>query len=58
MSKGSYAYVSPELTGLADKVKGVVINVRKNPFIGDEIAVKDETGRIYFGASRYFTLAN
>ena len=58
MSKGSYAYVSPELTGLSEKVKGEVINVRQNPFIGEEVAVRDETGRIYFGAAKYFTLTN
>lgn len=58
MCKGNYAYVSPELSGLNEKIKGIIINVRKNPFIGDEIAVQDETGRIYFGAAKYFTLAN
>ena len=55
MSKGQYAYVSPELTGLSQKVKGEVINVRQNPFLGQEIAVRDEGGRIYFGESKYFS---
>ena len=55
MSKGQYAYVSPELTGLAEKVKGEVINIRQNPFLGQEIAVRDDAGRIYFGESKYFT---
>ena len=55
MSKGQYAVVSPELTGLAESVKGEIINIRENPFIGQEIAVRDENGRIYFGESRYFT---
>ena len=55
MSKGQYAVVSPELTGLAEGVKGEVINVRQNPFLGQEIAVRDANGRIYFGESKYFT---
>ena len=55
MSKGQYAYVSPELTGLTEKVKGEVINIRQNPFLGQEIAVRDEGGRIYFGESKYFS---
>ena len=55
MSKGQYAIVSPELSGLSEEVKGEVINIRQNPFIGQEIAVRDANGRIYFGASKYFT---
>ena len=55
MSKGQYAYVSPELTGLTENIKGEVINIRQNPFLGQEIAVRDDTGRIYFGESKYFT---
>ena len=55
MSKGQYAVVSPELTGLTESIKGEVINVRQNPFLGQEIAVRDESGRIYFGESKYFT---
>jgi hypothetical protein len=55
MSKGQYAIVSPELSGLSEGVKGEVINIRQNPFIGQEIAVRDANGRIYFGASKYFT---
>lgn len=55
MSKGQYAIVSPELSGLSEGIKGVVINVRQNPFLGQEIAVRDDSGRIYFGESKYFT---
>ena len=53
MSKGQYAIVSPELS--SEGVKGEVINIRQNPFIGQEIAVRDANGRIYFGESKYFT---
>lgn len=55
MSKGQFAYAGPEVTGLLENVKGEIINVRKNPFIGDEIAIRDANGRIYFGAAKYFT---
>jgi hypothetical protein len=55
MSKGQFAYVSPELTGTTESVKGEVIKIRQNPFLGPEIAVRDENGRIYFGEAKYFT---
>ncbi len=55
MSKGQFAIVSPELTGLSEGVKGEIINIRQNPFLGQEIAVRDANGRIYFGESKYFT---
>ena len=54
MSKGQYAIASPELTGLSENVKGEIINVRNNPFLGEEIAIKAADGSIYFGASKYF----
>lgn len=54
MSKGQYAIVSPELSGLSEEIKGEVINIRQNPFLGQEIAVRDDSGRIYFGESKYF----
>ena len=55
MSKGQYAVASPELTGLSESIKGEVINVRQNPFLGQEIAIRDANGRIFFGESKYFT---
>jgi len=54
MSKGQYAIVSPELSGLSEEITGEVINIRQNPFLGQEIAVRDDSGRIYFGESKYF----
>ena len=56
MSKGQFAVASPELTGLTESVKGEVINVRNNPFLGEEIAIQTADGSIYFGASKYFQL--
>ena len=55
MSKGQFAIASPDLTGLSESVKGEVINVRQNPFLGQEIAIRDAKGRIFFGESKYFT---
>lgn len=54
MEKGQKAQVSPELTGLDNWIDGVIINIRNNPFIGLEVAIKDNLGRIFFGAERYF----
>ncbi len=48
------AKVSPSLTGLSDWIEGVIIKIIKNPFLGEEIAIKDEQGRIFFGEKKYF----
>lgn len=39
---------------LKDWITGTVIKIFKNPFIGDEIAIKDNQGRIFFGVKDYF----
>jgi len=51
---GDVAKVSPEITGLEDWVEGIVITIRKNPFLGLEVAIKDKLGRIFFGEQMYF----
>lgn len=48
------AKVSPSLKGLSDWIEGVIIKIIKNPFLGEEIAIKDEQGRIFFGEKKYF----
>ena len=48
------AKVSPSLNGLEEQVEGVIIKIFKNPFLGDEIAIKDAQGRIFFGEKKYF----
>lgn len=45
---GDTVKVSPSLTLLNDWVEGVIIQ-----FIGDEIAVKDDQGRIFFGTKNF-----
>ena len=54
MKEGEKAKVSPKITGQPDWVEGGIINVRKNPFLGVEVAVKDNLGRIFFGEAKYF----
>jgi outer membrane protein assembly factor BamB len=54
MKTGEIAKVSPELTGLEKWIEGLIIKIRKNPFLGQEIAVKDNDGRIFFGEEKYF----
>ncbi len=51
---GDIVEVSPVLTMLKDWITGTVIKIFKNPFIGDEIAIKDNQGRIFFGVKDYF----
>jgi hypothetical protein len=48
------AKVSPLLSGLEDWIEGVIIKIFKNPFLGEEIAIKDAQGRIFFGEKKYF----
>jgi hypothetical protein len=58
MRTGDRVMVAPELTGQSRWIDGEVINVRKNPFVGTEIAIKDKTGTIFFGPEIYFSLTN
>lgn len=48
------AKVSPLLSGLEEWVEGIIIKIFKNPFLGDEIAIKDAQGRIFYGEKKYF----
>lgn len=54
MKEGDKAKVSPTLTGIPEWIEGTVIKVRSNPFIGTEIAIKDNLGRIFFGEAKNF----
>lgn len=53
-SVAEYAKVSPLLSGLEDWVGGVIIKIFNNPFLGEELAVKDAQGRIFYGEKKYF----
>lgn len=39
MKAGDKAKIAPKITGLKNWIEGVVIKIRKNPFLGIEIAV-------------------
>lgn len=51
---GDRMKASPQLTAQPDWVKGEVIDVEHNPFLGLVISIKDKLGRISFGQIRYF----
>ncbi|MDR0694202.1 MAG: hypothetical protein LBF81_02750 [Prevotellaceae bacterium] len=57
MKTGDKAKVAPALTGLDEWVEGTIIEVKKNPFTGTVIAIKDKLNRIFFGEEKYFKLA-
>ncbi len=54
MKIGDKAIVDPKLTGLTNWIKGIIIKIRNNPFLGKEIVLKDNTGTIYFDSIKYF----
>ena len=54
MQKGDKAKIDPRITGLKNWIEGNIIKIRKNPFSGIEIAVKDKNGVIYFDNEKYF----
>ncbi len=51
---GNRVKVSPDITGLSEWIEGIIINIRNNPFLGKEVAIKDRLGRIFFGEEKYF----
>ena len=51
---GDMMKVDPSLTGLPEWVKGSVIDIEHNPFMGLVISIKDSSGRIFFGQAKYF----
>ena len=54
MKVGEKAKVDPRITGLKTWVEGVIIKIRKNPFVGREIVIKDAHGVIYFDEEKFF----
>jgi hypothetical protein len=54
MKTGDKATVDPKVTGLNYWIEGVIIKIRDNPFLGKEIALKDNAGNIYFDSVKYF----
>ena len=57
MKTGEKVVIDPKITGLNSWIEGVIIKIRNNPFLGKEIVIKDNTGRIYFDSEKYFKTA-
>ena len=58
MKTGDKALIDPKITGLNHWIEGVIIKIRNNPFLGKEIAIKDQNGNIYFDAAKYFKIVS
>jgi hypothetical protein len=56
MKIGDKALVDPKITGLNNWIEGIIIKIRNNPFLGKEIAIKDNNGNIFFDAAKYFKI--
>lgn len=54
---GDIMKVDPNLSGAYEWITGEVIGIEHNPFRGLCVAIKDSTGRIYWGPARYFKAA-
>ena len=54
MALGEYVMISPNLTQLSDWVKGRVIEVEENSFVGTVISAQTEDGNIFFGRAADF----
>lgn len=46
--------ISPDLTHLQDWVKGIVIEVEDNPFVGIVISAETEDKNVFFGQEDLF----
>lgn len=57
VKEGDIMKVSPRLTNESDWIEGIVIDIENNPFRGLIIAIKDKSGRIFFGEAEYFAFA-
>lgn len=51
---GDVVKVSPNLTNLSEWIEGKIIKMWQNPFLGLEIAIEDNLGRIFFGEEIFF----
>jgi len=54
MALGDYVMISPDLTQSENWVKGKVIEVEDNSFVGTVISAQTEDGNIFFGKATDF----
>ncbi len=57
MKIGDYVLISPEVTLLKEWVRGKVIEVEANPFVGTVISAQTADGNIYFNKESLFKAA-
>lgn len=53
MRTGDIVLISPDLTNFTQWVKGRIIEVENNPFVGIVISAKTEDGIIFFWTTRF-----
>ena len=54
MKVGDKVLISPDLTRLQEWVKGTVIEVENNPFVGIVISAETEDKNVFFGQEDLF----
>ena len=54
MKLGDYVLISPEVTRLKEWIRGKVIEVEANPFVGTVIAAQTADGDVYFNKESLF----
>ena len=54
MKVGDKVLISPDLTHLKEWIKGIVIDVEDNPFVGIVITAETEDKNIFFGYADLF----
>jgi len=54
MRTGDIVLISPDLTNFTQWVKGRIIEVENDPFVGIVISAKTEDGIIFFGQQDLF----
>lgn len=57
MKVGDNVLISPDLTHQTDWVKGKIIDVEKNQFVGVVISAETDDGDIFFEREELFKLA-
>lgn len=53
MKIGRKVKVSPALSKLNKWVEGKIVKVFRDPFFGEEVAVKDKLGRFFYGERKH-----
>ena len=57
MEVGDRAQIDPRITGSKKWIEGKIIKIRNNPFLGKEIAIKNDQGEIFFDQEKFFKTA-